>query len=199
MKLCQLTEDPAQLEVLKQRAAATGNALANSLQLFLPRDNKRKTTPKLATGKVAFSDLKFLGFKPNANLWTSTATRLEDGSYTSDWLEWASGNMGWNSSFGFLYKVKPGALILPIHSDQDAIKIMSILQKPIKAKNNFDRLHIMFTQFPWNQLIENFDGVWHKPGNRNDIFMNPWDAESTAWFDTGHLELIGKVKTRSRN
>ena len=50
----------------------------------------------------------------------------------------------------------------------------------------------MKTIFPWDQIVKHFDGVWHS-GYSDQGFMYGWDVESTAWFDTSFLQLVGEV------
>jgi len=125
-------------------------------------------------------------FKPNAKLWTSTAKKTPKG-YTSDWVEWASQSMPeWIHSKGTLYTVNPGARILNINTDRDAIRV---------AKNyGIDIKDIMelFRSMPWDKIAQDYDGIHHIPTGR-DLFMGSWDVESTAWLNTGVLQKQGQV------
>ena len=67
--------------------------------------------------------------KPNADLWTSTAEKRDDNTYTSEWAEWVKYNQeSWYNAQGYLYRVKPGALILSLDNDYDAETIMWIFE-----------------------------------------------------------------------
>jgi hypothetical protein len=39
-------------------------------------------------------------------------------------------------------------------------------------------------------------GTWGS--GQNNILMNMWDVESTAWFNRDHLRLIGEVNIKTR-
>ena len=146
--------------------------------------------------------------KPVANLWTSTARKRGDGTYTSAWSQWTESNQpNWFSDVGYLYRIKPGALILGLDSDRQAERIFSMFMA-LKTPNpdwdefNKDREFTMMKKFPWDEVIKHFDAVTHSGASRysgygyerGDTFMYGWDVESTAWFDTSFLEYLGPVK-----
>lgn len=134
--------------------------------------------------------------KPSADLWTSTAIRGGDGTYTSDWVRWVHGNQhDWMAPTGFLYKVKPGALILTIDSDHDAERIYHAFEglgtaQPIDYSSSYGRLT---RAFPWDQVVKHFDGVHHSGYRSDGDFTYGWDCESTAWFDTSFLIKVAEV------
>jgi len=47
--------------------------------------------------------------------------------------------------------------------------------------------------FPWDEISKHFDAVWHSGSGYDRDFMYGWDVESTAWFNTDFLQLIGEV------
>lgn len=152
-----------------------GPKLAGTLQLFMPR-NRNKQLKEI---------LKPLS--PNV-IWTSTAHKNPDGTYTSEWAEWCASNMpGWLSKEGILYKVKPGAKVLSINTDKDALNVGKYYgHVPVK------KIFGMATpdwiiKFPWDKIAEDFDGVHHEPrGDRlSNWLMSYWDVESTVWFNEG--------------
>jgi hypothetical protein len=132
-----------------------------------------------------------------ATLWTSSARRLDNNTYTSDWVRWVSENQpDWMSPVGYLYKVNAG-LILPMDSDHNAEDIKEAFQnleraKPTDYDNHYNRLG---KDFPWDAISKHFDAVHHYPrGGGAKDFLYGWDCESTAWFNTDILTLIGEVK-----
>lgn len=142
--------------------------------------------------------------KPSASLWTSTARKVGDG-WTSEWAQWTESNQPtWFSTTGYLYKVKPGALILELDNDHDAQDIMWVFQSLNRVKepeepNNYGRDVNMRLVFPWDEISKNFAGVHHSGYGYGNEFMYGWDVESTAWFDTSVLQLIGEVPVVSQN
>jgi len=131
-----------------------------------------------------------------ASLWTSSAIKGADGAYTSDWARWTKSEQpDWFSDKGYLYKVKPGALILELNSEHDAERIYRAFENlgrasPIDRSERYSRLS---RAFPWDQIAKHFDGVWHGGYRSDGYFMYGWDVESTAWFDTSFLILVGQV------
>lgn len=156
------------------------------------QDDIKEAAPILAPGK---SNSPPGGNKPQAAFWTSTAHKTNNG-WTSDWSRWTSENHpSWFSPVGYLYKVKSGALIAKINNDFDAENIYYAFQNLGRAEmdhtNSYDRLT---KGFPWDQLVKHVDAVNHSGFHyQNSRFVYGWDVESTAWFDTSHLQLVGKV------
>lgn len=134
--------------------------------------------------------------KPQADFWTSTAKKTTDG-WTSEWAQWVSENQpSWFSNTGYLYKVKPGALILELDHESDAERIYFAFEMlgratPIDYNDSYGRLS---KAFPWDQIAKHFDGVRHGGYSYRSEFLYGWDVESTAWFDTSFLQLVGEVK-----
>jgi hypothetical protein len=142
--------------------------------------------------------------KPNADLWTSTARKNDDGTYTSAWAEWtAEYQPDWSSNKGYLYKIKPGALILELNSDHDAERIFAAFHDLGRIQSNdvnsrYDQEMAMRQHFPWDQVAKHFDAIHHW-GYRGygDSFVYGWDVESIAWLDTSFLQLVGEVPVRN--
>lgn len=138
--------------------------------------------------------------KPNAALWTSTAFRLPDGSYTSNWVHWISINQpSWFSDIGYLYKVSNNCRTLQLDSDYDVEEIYQIYQTlgagNTRAFEYGSYRHGSYSiDFPWNWVTKHFDCVHHNGSAWDGDFMVGWDVESTAFLDTSVLQLIGKVK-----
>jgi len=155
-----------------------GNKLAGSLQLYVPRPRQVQEI-----------------LKPTTNVtWTSTAEKLPDGSYTSEWVEWCKSEMPqWLAKGGALFKVKSGAKILSMNTDKDAFKIAQYygVQPP---KNPMD--WITWSQkFPWSQVAKDFDAIHHIPASRmSNILMISWDVESTAWFNNNYLDYVEQAR-----
>ena len=135
--------------------------------------------------------------KPQADLWTSTAHKKDNNTYTSDWVEWVKNNLeDWFNPEGYLYRIKPGALILSLDNDYDANNIMRIFKdldrvQPSRYQDQDHDMHLL-TSFPWDQIARHFDAVHHT--GYGDGFVYGWDVESTAWLNTAVIQLIGKVK-----
>lgn len=157
------------------------------------QDDVKEGAPILAPGKSASPPGDN---KPRAAFWTSSARKVGN-AWTSEWAEWTSDNQPeWFSPKGYLYKIKPGSLILEIDHDQDAERVYDAFQnlgraEPIDYSSSYGRLT---KAFPWDQIVKHFDAV-HHGGFRYDgsDFVYGWDVESTAWFDTSRLQLIGEV------
>jgi hypothetical protein len=136
--------------------------------------------------------------KPAADLWTSSAIKQEDG-WSSDWSQWVERNQpSWFNDVGYLYRVKPGTIILDLDSEYDASDIYDAFDQlgratPIDYSDQWGRLT---RHFPWDQIALHFDGVYHS-GYGSDNFTYGWDVESTAWLNTNMLELVGKVPVAS--
>lgn len=137
------------------------------------------------------------GNKPAARIWTSTAYK-KHGKWTSDWNDWVLDNMtDWSNTFGYLYRVKPGALILNFDDTEDALSIyrafvdLGVIPSPDFDVYNISKLSKIY---PWNQIYKHFHGVHHhEQYDPGDQFTYGWDCESTAWLNTSFLELVGKV------
>lgn len=146
----------------------------------------------------------FEDFKPNAELWTSTAIKNGPDTYTSEWVEWCwrGGKMtrDWISKTGTLYKIQTGAKILHIGSDAAALKIAKILG------HTFPSQYARLSLYPWEALREHFDAI-HYPARLsskyssrlNNIMMNLWDVESTAWYNTSKLSVVEQVNVKARD
>jgi hypothetical protein len=165
-----------------------------------PDDQVSEAAPILAPGKAVTPPGRN---KPNANFWTSTGRKTASG-WTSEWANWVYYNQrNWFSSKGYLYKVRPGALILELNDSQDAERVFrafSDLGRTNKPPDYYqgDREGSMRATFPWDQIVRHFDGVWHS-GYSDQGFMYGWDVESTAWFDTSFLQLVGEVPVAGSN
>ena len=163
-----------------------------------PQDNIKEASPILPPTKPVN---KSGNNKPNANLWTSTAIKTENG-WTSDWAKWTYNNQrDWLSNTGYLYKVKPGALVLSLDSTYDAEEVYNVFSDLGRLKEIPEYLKgsrpyykdLMRYNFPWDEISKHFDAVWHSGSRYDHDFMYGWDVESTAWFDTDFLQLIGEV------
>ena len=133
--------------------------------------------------------------KPHAQLWTSTAIKNHNGTWTSDWVDWCEYEMPeWISPKGYLYKVKPGARVLYFSEDmaEDLYRMFNgkSISHPVSGINDF----------PWDKINNHFDAV-HIEKNKVENsygFTYGWDVESTAWFDPSFLTLVGEVPINSR-
>jgi hypothetical protein len=142
--------------------------------------------------------------KPQAVLWTSTAKKYSDGSYSSSWVNWVYNNQpSWLSPIGYLYRVKRDASILDMNSDHDATDMYELfnqlgrgataLYNPSEDGYN-NREYAMRRDFPWGEISKHFDGVHHYNYGYGNEFMYGWDCESVGWFNPAVLTLVGEVK-----
>lgn len=159
-----------------------GNKITGTLQLYVPRP------------KNVNEILKPVSRFTYSVIWTSTAVKTGS-AYSSAWVEWCKSEMPqWLTDKGILYKVKPGARILSMNTDKDAYKIAKHygIDPP---KDELDSL-LWARKFPWDDIEDDYDAIHHEPsGNRfANILMSSWDVESTAWFNTRHLQEVGEVK-----
>ncbi len=156
--------------------------------------------------------------KPVNAFWTSSAIKMKNGTWTSQWQKFAKYNVssGNTSDVGYLYKIKPGIIVLDFDSQGEAeriYKIFNILERGNNAfynqeewdkANEFDyyvgtekESRILQKDFPWIEISKHFDAVHHNWGGRPDHynkFLEGWDVESTAFFNRNYLELLGQVK-----
>lgn len=211
--------DWERLNLLKDDAAKLGDKLAGSLQLFVPRTIKFSGFKDLhPTGKVEESAPIFPGTrlisppgknKPTGAFWTSSAIKKGDNIYTSDWNDWILDEMPhWGSNKGYLYRVKPGQLIVSINSDYDAKLLFNLFQELMSrdpenqsesfpSEDDYDEFKFnrhLIRYFPWHSISRHFDAVHHNRPKSADMFTYGWDVESTAWFDMNRsLHYLGKV------
>lgn len=157
-----------------------GSQLAGSLQLYVPRPKDRKLQEVLKPTS---------GFMYSVN-WTSTAIKTDNG-YTSEWVEWCRDEMPhWLTETGILYKVKPGANILSMNTDSDAVRIA----KHYGVKTGKTKFDLSWTKnFPWDEIEDDFDAVHYTPTSSSGILMTGWDVESTGWFNSNFLTNLGEV------
>ena len=187
----------------------TGDELTTNYQNWVNQGVIGESIPILKPGKAT---PELGGNKPISDLWTSTAIKTPNG-YTSDWVQWVINNQrDWYSDTGYLYKVKPGALVLSLDTEYDARRVyhafedlgrISDIEKEKYERYSNDSETIMRLTFPWDQIAKHFDAVHHSGHSYRDSFMYGWDVESTAWLNTEFLQLIGPVKidadTRDNN
>lgn len=163
------------------------------------------TLPNAGARLAGSLQLRMLGtkkineiFKPTSGfmysvIWTSTAEKQGDG-YTSEWVEWCKSEMPeWLNDKGILYKVNSNAKILSMNTDKDAFKIAK--HYGIELPNDHTDILMMIKKFPWDDIKDDYDGIHHNPtGSRlANMLMSSWDVESTAWFNTNHLQNLGEV------
>lgn len=140
--------------------------------------------------------------KPSSAFWTSSAKRLSDGTYTSDWAKHVAHIFPeWQTDYGYLFEVKQTALVIDSgHLNQfyDWAESYGKTTKEVSdyAKSS-DRDTQMRSNFPWQALAKHFDGVHHdgySGGYGSMRFTYGWDVESTAWFNTSMLTYKGAVR-----
>jgi hypothetical protein len=141
--------------------------------------------------------------KPTGSfLWTSTAYKMGD-KWSSDWNKWIISNQpDWSNKVGYLYKVKPGALILRLNSDYDVEEVYDVFRgmgriQDTDDKYKYGQMNGMQRDFPWQEISKHFDAVTHQSPYSRGEFLYGWDVESTVWFDPGFLHLVGEVPVSS--
>jgi hypothetical protein len=157
-------------------------------------ESVQEAAPILAPG---MGDTPPGGNKPARAFWTSTAVREHDGTWSSDWSRWVADNQpSWSAETGYLYRIRPNLLILPLETDYDAediIRAFAGLDRgaPIDHSQQYSQLT---GKFPWDAIAKHFDGVHHRGyGGHGGGFTYGWDVESTAWFKSDALQLIKEV------
>lgn len=181
-------------------------------------NNVQEAAPIIAGGgSPKPGDTKPLG----ALLWTSTAKKLPDGKWTSDWNKFVqTGNAsGKPNNIGYVYKVLPRTSVYELDSTQDARYIYKIFAtlgrrntaltdpaqwertreifKGLDFSENEIEMNLMRKDFPWDEIAKHFDCVHHwgrhySTFNYQD-FTSSYDVESTVWFKPNQLELLGQV------
>ena len=143
--------------------------------------------------------------KPTGAFWTSTAKRLDNNTYTSDWVRWVYSNQpDWMSPTGYLYKVGSQVKALELSGDHDAEEIYRTFNSLDRGNNAYythdeggynDRDYKLKKDFPWQEVAKHFDCVTHRGYSSDHYgFTYGWDCESTGWFNTRSLTLVGEVK-----
>jgi hypothetical protein len=172
--------------------------IAKMRKEYDPTGKVNEAAPFLAPGRMPAmpGNNKPMG----SHFWTSTAYKVGD-KWSSDWNRWVLSNQSdWSSDVGYLYKVKPNALILSLNSDYDAEDIYRAFNDlgrvDSKARDHeeaYGYRSSMRMTFPWNEVTKHFDAVHHRYADRDSEFMYGWDVESTVWFDTRFLQYVGEV------
>jgi len=128
--------------------------------------------------------------------WTSTAKQNKDGNYSSEWSNWCKVEMPeWFNNRGLLFQVMPGARVLQMNNDDEAIEISKYFNHGEPKSRWWQNSDVDWARkFPWKRIAEKFDGLHHIPGNRvTNIYTGAYDVESTVWFNRSHLKLLGTV------
>ena len=98
-----------------------------------------------------------------------------------------------------LFKVTPGAKILSINTDKDALAVGAHYGYQPNFKDTFSLDSIKWiTKFPWDKIQNDYDGIHHEPSGSRIMnwLMSSWDVESTAWFNRKYLQDAGRTKIR---
>jgi hypothetical protein len=143
--------------------------------------------------------------KPTGAFWTSTARRLNNNTYTSDWVRWVSGNQpDWMAPTGYLYKVGPQVKVLGMDGDHTAEEVYRTFNSLGRGNDAYythdeggynDLEYKLKKDFPWPEVAKHFDCVTHSGYSSDHYgFTYGWDCESTGWFNTKALTLVGEVK-----
>ena len=141
--------------------------------------------------------------KPSGAFWTSSAIKRGKG-YTSDWYQYVQDQFPeWQTDYGFLFEVKPSALVLQSDFLDRFYEWAEFTNKFTKEvadwAKSYDSKSRMRSNYPWDILGHHFDGVHHYGGRGyGDEFTYGWDVESTAWLNTKDLVYKGAVKLAHR-
>jgi len=120
--------------------------------------------------------------KPRGGLWTSTMYKNSQGNYTSEWIEWADGNISqYEKDSYYVWKCTTNkkCTIVELNNKKDVEEFGHL------TKNRFDE---EIYEFNWN--INDIDGIWLTiTGTRNltgiltsnKYSMSSWDVESIVW------------------
>lgn len=134
--------------------------------------------------------------KPTAILWTSTAKRHDDKSWSSRWTRtlMGTGRSEWVADYGYLYEILPTPQIVSLNSKMDVEHLVMELDAIGRIDNlDWDKLSKSpMSVLPWPLVGRYFDGVHHSYPDR-DSQLSDWEVESTAWLSSDHLKLLGKV------
>lgn len=197
------------LETLKIHAREQGQQLEHTHQLHVPRptisinrrardlDPRGEVTEAMPVLDPVKSAPRVGWNKPSRGFWTSTAERTHSGWRTA-WSDWTAENMpAWFSPQASLFRVRPGCLVLPMHSESDARAVYYLFDAlgQVAHKPGEEDLDLR-DSFPWNAVARHFDAVTHNGVVRSMYpdFLSGWDVESTAWFRTSCLTYVGEVR-----
>lgn len=184
-----------------------------AFQLFIPRHEKEwKGLPKrLLTQRVAASgkSADSRHNKPAGAFWTSTFGLDDDGQPASDWDQWMRNNMHESHlSSGVVLRVLPTANVKHLTTKEEAEAFLDEYGVPgtvsqvmgEKPRREPDwsgggpwwGLFQMVPDWPW--VYREFDALHLEGGALRHPAFYGWDAESTAWFNTDHLEEVEQVQ-----
>lgn len=203
----------------------TKNASNYNLQLFVPKHRDPKKMDQLKRDRDWWQIKKEIpdepikedttpvltGYKesppgdnkPAGAFWTSSAIKKGD-KYTSDWYQFVQDVFpDWQTDYGFLFEVKPTALVFDSHHLEHFYEWVEFADKFTKPMPDYAKSYgrdiAMRSHFPWDVMGRYFDGVFHYGGRGyGDEFTYGWDVESTAWFNTRDLVYKGAVKLAHR-
>lgn len=135
--------------------------------------------------------------KPASGFWTSTARKMPDGSYTSDWYRFVQDRFPhWQTDYGYLFEIVNSPLVYDIdYAEHFWWWAQQNGKTKVERESPFGSESTMRFHFPWNELAKHFDGAHSShPGRSMDEFTIGWDVESTVWFKTRFLKYKGAVK-----
>jgi hypothetical protein len=140
--------------------------------------------------------------KPNNSFWTSSAIKRGVG-YTSDWYEFVQRVFPqWQTDYGYLFEVKPGALVFESHYLDQFYEWAETYGRMTKQNSEYfqnERGSIqMRGNYPWDTMARYFDGVHHSGHSGYSDFTYGWDVESTAWYNTNKLKFLRTVEINAR-
>ena len=190
MRLLEIADVGYEMHFEKWLKRATNTELHSRPQLYVPREGgspRGGVRYKTSIGK----------WKPKG-FWTSSAEETASG-WDSAWNQWVKSEMpDWFSGTGYILQPQASARILELNTDSDYLEIYDLYVAMTNANHlKTDDFMTKFNNFPWPWIQEHFDAVHAEHPSRSGMFTNPWDVESTVWFDMKHLSKPIKVKVSS--
>ena len=136
--------------------------------------------------------------KPHEGFWTSTAIKMDDGKYTSDWYKFVKSNFkSWQTDFGYLFEVQSGAMIFDVSNAAQFYEWAMDYNRMSSEKSSWAQEYSTDDaklRFPWDELAKHFDAAHLSYPYSDDAFTYGWDVESTVWFNTKYLKYKGAVR-----
>ena len=173
-------------------------------QLFIPRscpDEKCEPARLHHVGRI--TNTAWLN-KPRGGLWTSTASKAENDTWTSEWNEWLKTDMPqWMNAQGVLLRPKTDN-VFHVETVRDADMLYK--QFPYKPVGDIAVLSNMAAfgiggdkNIDFEAALREYDAIhWGtKGGGDSDAWgfgsAGSWDMESTVWRDVSVLEVVEVV------
>jgi len=148
-----------------------------TFQLCTPAIKKLGKVRKNTTHERCFIN------KPDHGFWTSTLK----GKNQSEWTEWARAERFGDISSGTVLKIQPGVSMYIIDNKSHYEKLLE--------RFPYEDIYLDFVEISkvYDALYVTRNGV-----SKNHMKLYAWDVESTVWFNTDKLKIVGTVNPRER-